>query len=157
MKTGGGSAGHNGLRSIAAHIGPDFVRVRLGIGHPGDKRLVTNYVLGDFGRGRRRAGVGSDLMKGVAAGAPKLAERDAAGSSPTSDATLPQRPEKPARPKPAPKIGPGGGPLPPTRRPRRTGAVRSNGWWIGFAKEREADFTREIVGSALIAKRFYLQ
>jgi peptidyl-tRNA hydrolase, PTH1 family len=49
-KTGGGHAGHNGLRSIAAHIGPDFLRVRLGIGHPGDKRQVTNYVLGDFAK-----------------------------------------------------------------------------------------------------------
>ncbi len=40
VKTGGGHAGHNGLRSIAAHIGADFHRVRLGIGHPGDKALV---------------------------------------------------------------------------------------------------------------------
>jgi aminoacyl-tRNA hydrolase len=50
VKTGGGHAGHNGLRSIAAHMGPDFVRVRLGIGHPGDKRQVTAYVLGDFAK-----------------------------------------------------------------------------------------------------------
>lgn len=48
VKLGGGHAGHNGLRSIQAHIGPDFRRVRLGIGHPGDKDLVTPYVLGDF-------------------------------------------------------------------------------------------------------------
>ncbi len=50
MKTGGGTAGHNGLRSIAAHIGPDFRRVRLGIGHPGAKDLVTPYVLHDFAK-----------------------------------------------------------------------------------------------------------
>ena len=49
-KTGGGHAGHNGLRSIHAHIGPDYRRVRLGIGHPGDKSMVTNWVLKDFAK-----------------------------------------------------------------------------------------------------------
>ena len=53
IKTGGGHAGHNGLRSIMAHIGADFHRVRLGIGHPGDKRLVHGYVLHDFGKAER--------------------------------------------------------------------------------------------------------
>jgi peptidyl-tRNA hydrolase, PTH1 family len=48
VKTGGGNAGHNGLRSITAHIGNDYRRVRLGIGHPGDKALVHAYVLSDF-------------------------------------------------------------------------------------------------------------
>jgi len=48
VKVGGGSAGHNGLRSITAHIGNDYKRVRIGIGHPGDKTLVYPYVLGDF-------------------------------------------------------------------------------------------------------------
>lgn len=47
-KLGGGHAGHNGLRSIQAHIGPNFVRGRLGIGHPGDKALVHSHVLSDF-------------------------------------------------------------------------------------------------------------
>ncbi len=50
VKTGGGVAGHNGLRSIAAHIGSDFRRVRIGIGHPGDRNLVTNYVLHAFAK-----------------------------------------------------------------------------------------------------------
>jgi PTH1 family peptidyl-tRNA hydrolase len=50
VKVGGGSAGHNGLRSITAHIGNDYKRVRLGIGHPGDKSLVLNFVLGDFAK-----------------------------------------------------------------------------------------------------------
>lgn len=49
-KFGGGHAGHNGLRSIAAHIGPDFHRIRLGIGHPGDKNKVHAWVLKDFAR-----------------------------------------------------------------------------------------------------------
>ena len=50
IKTGGGVAGHNGLRSISAHIGNDYKRVRLGIGHPGDKSLVHHYVLNDFSK-----------------------------------------------------------------------------------------------------------
>jgi len=48
LKTGGGHAGHNGLRSIHQHIGPDYHRVRLGIGHPGHKELVAGYVLSNF-------------------------------------------------------------------------------------------------------------
>jgi len=50
IKTGGGNAGHNGLRSISAHIGNDYRRVRFGIGHPGDKNLVERYVLRDFAK-----------------------------------------------------------------------------------------------------------
>jgi PTH1 family peptidyl-tRNA hydrolase len=50
VKIGGGHAGHNGLRSIQAHIGPDFRRIRLGIGHPGAKERVTGHVLGDFAK-----------------------------------------------------------------------------------------------------------
>lgn len=50
LKRGGGHAGHNGLRSIDAHIGKDFVRVRLGIGHPGEKSGVHGYVLSDFAK-----------------------------------------------------------------------------------------------------------
>jgi peptidyl-tRNA hydrolase, PTH1 family len=49
-KLGGGNAGHNGLRSITAHCGNDYRRVRLGIGHPGDKTMVHPYVLGDFAK-----------------------------------------------------------------------------------------------------------
>ena len=50
VKIGGGAAGHNGIRSIAAHLGPDFKRVRLGIGHPGVKEMVMPHVLGDFAK-----------------------------------------------------------------------------------------------------------
>ena len=50
VKIGGGNAGHNGLRSITAHCGNDYRRVRLGIGHPGDKSLVYPFVLGDFAK-----------------------------------------------------------------------------------------------------------
>ena len=48
MKTGGGAAGNNGVRSVTASVGPDFRRARLGTGHPGDKALVHGYVLSDF-------------------------------------------------------------------------------------------------------------
>jgi peptidyl-tRNA hydrolase, PTH1 family len=48
VKTGGGNAGHNGLKSLTEHLGNEYRRVRIGIGHPGDKALVHNYVLSDF-------------------------------------------------------------------------------------------------------------
>jgi PTH1 family peptidyl-tRNA hydrolase len=50
VKTGGGNAGHNGLGSVTEHLGNDYRRVRIGIGHPGDKALVHNYVLSDFAK-----------------------------------------------------------------------------------------------------------
>jgi PTH1 family peptidyl-tRNA hydrolase len=50
VKNGGGHAGHNGLRSLHAHLGPDYRRVRLGIGHPGDKDRVVGHVLKDFAK-----------------------------------------------------------------------------------------------------------
>ena len=53
VKRGGGNAGHNGLRSITAHCGNDYRRVRMGIGHPGDKALVMPYVLSDFAKAER--------------------------------------------------------------------------------------------------------
>jgi PTH1 family peptidyl-tRNA hydrolase len=53
VKVGGGIAGHNGLRSISSHIGNDYRRVRLGIGHPGIKELVHSYVLSDFAKDDR--------------------------------------------------------------------------------------------------------
>ncbi len=53
VKTGGGVAGHNGLRSITAHIGNDYRRVRIGVGHPGVKEMVQHYVLSDFAKSER--------------------------------------------------------------------------------------------------------
>ena len=50
VKRGGGAAGHNGVRSLIAHVGPEFQRVRLGVGHPGRKDLVHHYVLSDFAK-----------------------------------------------------------------------------------------------------------
>src|SRR5690349_20127029 len=53
VKTGGGVAGHNGLRSITAHVGNDYRRVRIGVGHPGVKERVQGYVLSDFAKAER--------------------------------------------------------------------------------------------------------
>ena len=53
VKAGGGIAGHNGLRSISAHVGNDYRRVRIGIGHPGVKEMVHGHVLGDFSKDER--------------------------------------------------------------------------------------------------------
>jgi PTH1 family peptidyl-tRNA hydrolase len=114
VKTGGGTAGHNGLRSIDAHIGPAFVRVRIGIGHPGNKRRVTGHVLGDFAKAD--ADWLADLLAGIADGAPALAAGDTPGflnavnrrvapPQPTraASAPAPVEPSAPARdPDPAP-------------------------------------------------------
>ena len=53
VKAGGGIAGHNGLRSISAHVGNDYRRVRIGVGHPGVKELVHPHVLSDFAKSER--------------------------------------------------------------------------------------------------------
>ncbi len=74
VKQGGGHAGHNGLRSLHAHIGPDYARVRLGIGHPGRKELVAQYVLHDFAKADEDWL--DDLLRGIADGAPALARGD---------------------------------------------------------------------------------
>ncbi|MBB3880729.1 aminoacyl-tRNA hydrolase [Sphingomonas pseudosanguinis] len=74
VKTGGGTAGHNGLRSIDQHLGPDFRRVRLGIGHPGHKDRVTGYVLGNYAKAEIEPL--SDLLGAVSAEAHWLAEGD---------------------------------------------------------------------------------
>ena len=72
MRRGGGFAGHNGLKSINAHMGADFRRARLGIGHPGDKAKVNNHVLGDFAKAD--ADWLSDFVSALCAHAPLLAK-----------------------------------------------------------------------------------
>jgi PTH1 family peptidyl-tRNA hydrolase len=74
VKIGGGHAGHNGLRSMTAHLGPDFRRVRLGIGHPGAKERVTGHVLGDFAKVDREWL--EPLLDDVAASADRLVAGD---------------------------------------------------------------------------------
>ncbi|MGE3987750.1 aminoacyl-tRNA hydrolase [Pseudorhodoplanes sp.] len=72
IKRGGGVAGHNGLRSITAHVGNDYKRVRIGIGHPGDKNIVHSYVLSAFSRAERSGWV-ETLIEAMAEHAPLLA------------------------------------------------------------------------------------
>ena len=74
VKMGGGTAGHNGLRSIDASLGPDFRRVRIGIGHPGHKDRVTPYVLGNYAKSEMEPL--SDLLGAIAAEADWLAAGD---------------------------------------------------------------------------------
>lgn len=74
VKTGGGSAGHNGLRSIDRLVGPGYRRVRLGIGHPGDSRRVTGHVLHAFGS--EDAGWLMRMLDAIARSADLLAEND---------------------------------------------------------------------------------
>jgi len=75
VKSGGGHAGHNGLRSIHQHLGPHYDRVRLGIGHPGHKDAVAGYVLRDFAKADQDWL--DDLIRGISDGAPHLAAGDA--------------------------------------------------------------------------------
>lgn len=74
LKQGGGTAGHNGLRSIDQHLGADFQRVRLGIGHPGHKDRVTGYVLGNFAKAEQDDLV--DMLGAIASEADWLARGD---------------------------------------------------------------------------------
>ena len=101
VKTGGGHAGHNGLRSMHAHIGENYRRVRLGIGHPGRKDLVSHYVLHDFAKADQDWL--DDLMRGIADGAPELAAgRNDKFLNAVALRTAPARSSKTeAKPKPA--------------------------------------------------------
>ncbi|MEP6869008.1 MAG: aminoacyl-tRNA hydrolase [Novosphingobium sp.] len=74
IKQGGGTAGHNGLRSIDQHLGTDFRRVRLGIGHPGHKDRVTGYVLGNYAKAEQDEL--ADMLGAVCAEAEWLAKGD---------------------------------------------------------------------------------
>ncbi|QDY68671.1 aminoacyl-tRNA hydrolase [Qingshengfaniella alkalisoli] len=96
LKTGGGHAGHNGLRSIHQHVGEDYHRVRLGIGHPGHKDRVSGYVLSDFSKADQDWL--DDLLRGLSDGAPHLADGD---SSRFMNAVATRRSPTPAQSRPA--------------------------------------------------------
>jgi PTH1 family peptidyl-tRNA hydrolase len=88
-KTGGGVAGHNGLRSIGEHIGADFRRVRIGIGHPGSKDRVSPHVLGDFAKSD--AQWLTPLLDALAANARYIAQGDARYATAVAQALAPPR------------------------------------------------------------------
>jgi peptidyl-tRNA hydrolase, PTH1 family len=120
IKTGGGSGGHNGIKSIDAHLGANYKRVRIGIGHPGDKALVHNHVLGDFAKAD--AVWLEPLLDAIAANAGLMAQGDgsmflnrvavANGAQPVKDVAPPKgqshvRQARPAAPRAAlPQTGP---------------------------------------------------
>lgn len=119
VKSGGGNAGHNGLRSISAHIGNDYPRVRIGIGHPGSKDAVVHYVLADFAKSERTWV--SDMLDAIADAAANLAKGDdarfltdvarktQAGSAEPDEEKPAQRAKSPAVPvKPAKSPHPAG-------------------------------------------------
>jgi peptidyl-tRNA hydrolase, PTH1 family len=110
VKLDGGHAGHNGLRSIDAHIGKDYWRVRLGIGHPGDKDLVHLHVLSNFAKSE--AAWVEPLLTAVAEEIPRLLEGDEAGfMSRVAHRTAPPKPKKEpgADPESAPNADPSAG------------------------------------------------
>ena len=102
LKTGGGHAGHNGLRSIHAHIGPDYDRVRLGVGHPGHKDRVPGYVLHDFAKADQDwlddelRGISDGIAELVAGHGDKFLNAIALRTAPARSSTA-----KPAKPAPA--------------------------------------------------------
>jgi peptidyl-tRNA hydrolase, PTH1 family len=93
VKRGGGAGGHNGLKSIDAHLGQNYRRVRMGIGHPGDRDRVSGYVLHDFAKADEAWLV--PLLDAVADGFPLLAGGDDAGfMNKVATLTAPPRPKK---------------------------------------------------------------
>ncbi len=104
VKRGGGHAGHNGLRSLDAHIGRDYRRVRLGIGHPGHKDQVHPYVLRDFPKAEEP--LVAKVVDAVAGEIGRLiADDDGGFMSRVAHLTAPPRPKPPPKPGP-PKPGP---------------------------------------------------
>lgn len=100
-KFAGGHAGHNGLRSIHAHIGDTYGRVRIGVGHPGRKEAVPGYVLRDFAKAE--ADWVENVLRGIADGAPHLANGDSGKfMNAVALRTAPPRSSTTAK-KPAPK------------------------------------------------------
>ena len=89
MKTGGGAAGHNGIRSIDAHLGNAFRRARIGIGHPGGKSKVTNHVLGNFSKADQDWL--QPMLNAMAAAAPFLAVDDQRFATDVAQRLVPPR------------------------------------------------------------------
>ncbi|CAN5309966.1 aminoacyl-tRNA hydrolase [soil metagenome] len=97
-KTGGGAAGNNGIRSISAHIGEEYHRVRLGVGKPEGRGIAHHHVLGDFSKADREWVV--PLIAAIGEYAPLLAARDFASFQNKIHLALNPAPEKPARKEP---------------------------------------------------------
>ena len=104
VKKGGTNAGNNGLKSITAHLSQDFHRIRIGIGHPGDKNRVTQHVLGDFSKAEHSEWL-DDLSDAIIRAIPLLCSETEPSARFLSDVALqlsPSKTEKPAQKKQAP-------------------------------------------------------
>jgi peptidyl-tRNA hydrolase, PTH1 family len=115
VKFGGGLAGHNGLKSLSAHIGNDYQRVRIGVGHPGNRDAVPHYVLHDFARADRDWL--DPLLAAIAQGLPALLSgQDAKFMNDVGRAVRPPTPAKPEKAAEAPKTTPAASaPIPDAR------------------------------------------
>jgi len=142
VKVGGGNAGHNGLRSISAHLGNEYTRVRIGVGHPGAKDAVAHYVLHDFAKVEYADWLDA-MLDGMADAAPWLAKGDAARF--LSHVALKMRSEEPA---PEPELPPSPKPKPARvahgphpageRASKRAGALADNlKKWLAGRGEKE--------------------
>jgi PTH1 family peptidyl-tRNA hydrolase len=103
VKTGGGNAGHNGLRSVSAMCGNDYQRVRLGVGHPGDRELVYPYLLSDFAKADRAwvaavCEAVADAAEFLAAGRPEEFQNRVHLALAAKALTPPERPNAPDKP-----------------------------------------------------------
>lgn len=127
LKTGGSAAGHKGLRSIEAHIGKQFRRMRLGIGHPGSKEMVHSYVLHDFAKADRSWL--EPLLAAVAEHAPLLAGGDEANFMNKVHLATAEGQERSV---PAARGG-DAGPAPPAE-PERAGERSRGGAFAGLRK-----------------------
>jgi len=153
VKIGGGNAGHNGLRSITAHLGNEYVRVRLGIGHPGAKELVHNWVLGNFAKADQ-AWL-DEMLDAIAQAAPwlasgmlerfqtdvaqalnseKAAKSDRAASEPKARSLSPAQSQVPSAAKPAARHPAG------ERSNKQQNAIAENlRKWMEAKKTRESE------------------
>jgi PTH1 family peptidyl-tRNA hydrolase len=124
VKTGGGNAGHKGLRSISAHLGNDYVRVRIGVGHPGSKDLVSHWVLRDFSKADGEWL--EPLLAAIAKSAVRLVENDQARflSDVQRLALAADQPEPPGKAERAPERAQRG--ADGERRAKRTSALAEN-------------------------------
>lgn len=146
VKAGGGNAGHNGLRSITAHLGNDYKRVRLGIGHPGSKDVVVHHVLGDFAKSDQQwlddvIDAVSDAAGRIAVGDDARFLTDVAKSLGTMESGKPANAAKPAEPQREPKPRPPGGHPAGDRAAKQKTALADNlkKWLAGRAAKDTKD------------------
>jgi peptidyl-tRNA hydrolase, PTH1 family len=147
VKAGGGNAGHNGLRSISAHIENEYKRVRLGIGHPGSKDVVIHHVLNDFAKAERE-GL-NDWLDAIADAAPYLAKGDDArflsdvarwnDDEPQSDAPARKTEREPGEPRPSKKSTSGPHPAGERASKRQSALAENLKKWLGARKSGDGN------------------